>query len=879
MQQEPLRSCPTCWTAKGSRGGRRQRAGSPTCSREEAWGARRRRISPRRSPDGGDGGRSPPGRSTSSARSAPALASKHMDLKQLELDTAVAKVDELSKQLESLWTENPAQSPGQLKAMERFSTSPSHELLGRMSPIAPSPLPLFPRKSLSSETTESAHYSFGEAAPGFAHSSTYGSPSPSQLLAPRSPLGRPTSPRPSLFLQPEVDRALPPPRPKVLPVPYETAPSPTASPRSLRPSISLERQYDYKTYGGTLGRASSPRMPTEGAAPQSFFPDRVPSPRPPLPPPYESHSLYPSPPSTFAPFRSQGGDAHMVLRQSPAGVPLSPWRESSLDGGIGSSKEEHYGMHSATLPRNYKVSPLASERRPDTSFRRSLPSNPTGTLPRNWQPISRIPMPPPNPQGSLPKRHKPLPLSMIFRLQNAFWEYGAAGQKFPLPQGPPGSSLFLRSLHKQLMQPTLPQSQHHLRMASLGSEGNGVAKAASPPSEPVRIVPIVLTGGDAEAELENLLPGGEPAEAEEVPRPLSPTRLQPLLPPEAQKVPEFEEVARVLAEMPRPLKRRGSMEQCPGPALPPTHKNQYRQIISRLFHHHPRKEDAGMAGDVSPQTELSPITEAMEQKAPGAVVAPIPAAPLPPMPAPPIPPPPLPESPVSFSPLPSPEKRSVLRKAASPRKRLSKRARLNPLVLLLDAALTGELEVVKEAMKELNDPSQPNDEGITALHNAICGANYNIVDYLINIGANVNSPDSHGWTPLHCAASCNDTAICVALVKHGAAIFATTFSDGSMAIEKCDPYREGYSDCFSYLADVEQNMGLMNNGVVYALWDYSAEFSDELSFREGEPVTVLRHDNPDETDWWWASLYGQEGYVPKNYFGLFPRVRPQQRKA
>lgn len=63
-------------------------------------------------------------------------------------------------------------------------------------------------------------------------------------------------------------------------------------------------------------------------------------------------------------------------------------------------------------------------------------------------------------------------------------------------------------------------------------------------------------------------------------------------------------------------------------------------------------------------------------------------------------------------------------------------------------------------------------------------------------------------------------------------------------------------------------MGLMNNGVVYALWDYSAEFSDELSFREGEPVTVLRRDGQEELDWWWASLYGQEGYVPKNYFGV-----------
>lgn len=60
----------------------------------------------------------------------------------------------------------------------------------------------------------------------------------------------------------------------------------------------------------------------------------------------------------------------------------------------------------------------------------------------------------------------------------------------------------------------------------------------------------------------------------------------------------------------------------------------------------------------------------------------------------------------------------------------------------------------------------------------------------------------------------------------------------------------------------------MNNGVVYALWDYSAEFNDELSFHEGESVTILRRDNQEETDWWWASLYGQEGYVPKNYFGV-----------
>lgn len=44
----------------------------------------------------------------------------------------------------------------------------------------------------------------------------------------------------------------------------------------------------------------------------------------------------------------------------------------------------------------------------------------------------------------------------------------------------------------------------------------------------------------------------------------------------------------------------------------------------------------------------------------------------------------------------------MLRKVSSPRKRTTKKARLNPLVLLLDTALTGELEVVKEAVKEVS---------------------------------------------------------------------------------------------------------------------------------------------------------------------------------
>lgn len=128
---------------------------------------------------------------------------------------------------------------------------------------------------------------------------------------------------------------------------------------------------------------------------------------------------------------------------------------------------------------------------------------------------------------------------------------------------------------------------------------------------------------EPEPELEGLLtPGLEAGDGDEgtVTRPLSPTRLQPALPPEAQSVPELEEVARVLAEIPRPLKRRGSMEQSPPIALPPTHKKQYQQIISRLFHRH--------GGPGGPEPELCPITEGPEARA--GPPAPAPPAPIPP---------------------------------------------------------------------------------------------------------------------------------------------------------------------------------------------------------------------------------------------------------
>lgn len=58
------------------------------------------------------------------------------------------------------------------------------------------------------------------------------------------------------------------------------------------------------------------------------------------------------------------------------------------------------------------------------------------------------------------------------------------------------------------------------------------------------------------------------------------------------------------------------------------------------------------------------------------------------------------------------------------------------------------------------------------------------------------------------------------LVEHGAAIFATTLSDHDTAAEKCEEDEEGYEGCYQYLLSVQENMGALNGGVVFAVYDY-----------------------------------------------------------
>ncbi|XP_060077098.1 apoptosis-stimulating of p53 protein 2-like [Ylistrum balloti] len=235
------------------------------------------------------------------------------------------------------------------------------------------------------------------------------------------------------------------------------------------------------------------------------------------------------------------------------------------------------------------------------------------------------------------------------------------------------------------------------------------------------------------------------------------------------------------------------------------------------------------------------------------------------------------KSPVSVQVVTSDE--PVLRKKTNLKSRNAKksgnRVSFDPLALLLDSSLEGELELVKRCASQVRDVSEPNDEGITALHNAICAGHYEIVKFLVEFGCDVNSPDSDGWTPLHCAASCNNLPMVKFLVEHGACIFATTISDQETAAEKCEEEEDGFDGCSEYLYSIQEKLGILNNGATWAVFDYEAVNSDELSFIIGDKILIIRKGDEKEKEWWWSKLDKKEGYIPRNLLGLYPRVIPQ----
>ncbi|KAM4723729.1 apoptosis-stimulating of p53 protein 1-like isoform 2-T2 [Anableps anableps] len=488
------------------------------------------------------------------------------------------------------------------------------------------------------------------------------------------------------------------------------------------------------------------------------------------------------------------------------------------------------------------------------------------------------------------------------------------------PQAKNYGSLSNRAAVKAVYgKPILPSSSSSPSPVSFLQGGGGLRAAGDDPKE---------GGGDARDG--QILP---PPSVDNIPRPLSPTKLTPVAHTQLryQNDADLEVLRRRLSNAPRPLKKRSSITEPEGPQGPNIQKLLYQrfntlaggmeggsgnpfyqpdglmgdmdsihaangnldlgdkdtsvpagevkgQNLSSDSHHSsppsvttetPKETDSTNNASPSTQPNSSPAPERPEdqkqnsQRVAGSAhnnIGHTPSSPAPPAP------PSVPKA-----------KRTNLKKPSSERTGHGLRVKFNPLALLLDASLEGEFDLVQRIIYEVENPSMPNDEGITPLHNAVCAGHHHIVKFLLDFGVNVNASDSDGWTPLHCAASCNSVHLCKMLVESGAAIFATTISDVETAADKCEEMEEGYSQCSQFLYGVQEKLGVMNKGLVYTLWDYTAQQDDELSFSEGDAVTVLRHHDDTETDWWWARLNDREGYVPRNLLGLYPRIKPRQR--
>lgn len=72
---------------------------------------------------------------------------------------------------------------------------------------------------------------------------------------------------------------------------------------------------------------------------------------------------------------------------------------------------------------------------------------------------------------------------------------------------------------------------------------------------------------------------------------------------------------------------------------------------------------------------------------------------------------------------------------------------------------------------------------------------------------------------------------------------------------------------------VQEKLGIMNGGCVFAVFGYQAARGDELSFSVGARLHVLRKGDDSEREWWWSrDPQGREGYVPRNLLGVSLRT-------
>lgn len=109
----------------------------------------------------------------------------------------------------------------------------------------------------------------------------------------------------------------------------------------------------------------------------------------------------------------------------------------------------------------------------------------------------------------------------------------------------------------------------------------------------------------------------------------------------------------------------------------------------------------------------------------------------------------------------------------------------NCSITLLEATARNDLEEVARLLTAGADPNSHNEDGLTPLHQCAIDNNEPMLQLLLENGADVNARDTELWTPLHAAACCGHAEIVRHLIDRGALLLAVN-ADGNMPYDICD---------------------------------------------------------------------------------------------
>ncbi|MBN3293863.1 PP12C phosphatase, partial [Polypterus senegalus] len=133
--------------------------------------------------------------------------------------------------------------------------------------------------------------------------------------------------------------------------------------------------------------------------------------------------------------------------------------------------------------------------------------------------------------------------------------------------------------------------------------------------------------------------------------------------------------------------------------------------------------------------------------------------------------------------------------------------------------------MLREAEMSESEPAvidSTNADGITALHQACIDENLEMVQFLVEHGANVNQSDNEGWTPLHVAASCGYSDIAEYLLQHGANVGAVN-CDGDIPVDIAE--EEGTEQLLKEYIRKQGEGGVYMGEALKRAWCVNLDFS------------------------------------------------------